>query len=153
MTKIVWSVLIILTLLFCVAPCHSATLTLEQIEKYQKKMGFHQDDILAILRSITGSSEYEFGEDISNIIDKCEIRLLHIQSLLTIRSLIQNPSDRKRVKPIIDMVVKNVVSAMDSYVKQVNLNVSHIKNHGLINTATKFRDDLRDLKELLENSD
>lgn len=152
MNKLVWSVLIILTLLVCVIPCHSTALRSEQIDMYFKKMAFHQQDILVILKG-ANSHDTEIGNNISDIIDKCEIHLMYMQSLLTVHSFVKNLSDRKKVKPLIDKLIKHFATNTGQYIKQVNIGITYTKNQAILITANKLRDDLRELKELLDNCD
>ena len=150
MIRILYLVAMALVVL-CVMPCHStATPTAQQISTYQKNMESHQEDLIAIGKSASGT-DAEIAINLIDLTNQYSIQLAHIQDLLLIEALIQTPADRKRIKPVIDRGIRSVADRIQLSIRQVNLGIANSKNQGIIATATKLRDHLRELRELLEN--
>ena len=69
--------------------------------------------------------------------------------MLLIDSLIQNESDKQRVKLVISMRIKAIADGIDLTIKFANQNMARTNSPAVVATATKLKDDLRELKELL----
>lgn len=137
----------------CAMPCPSdAAPTSNQILSYQHKMFNNSKDLIDIGKNITGLDQ-EITINLIVIVTESCIELKQIQDFILIESLVKHPDDMKRIKPIIRRNISFFGDQIDLDIKQINLGLSHLNNQAVISTATKLRDDLRELQELLRNSE
>ena len=137
----------------CAMPCPSdAAPTSNQILSYQQKMFNHSKDLADIGKNIRGLDQ-EITINLMDIVDEYHIILKHIQDIILIESLVKNPADKQRIKPIISRSISFVADEIDLSINRINTGLSHLNNQAVISTATKIRDDLRGLQELLRNSE
>ncbi len=152
MKRIVCLVTVVLAVL-CFMPCSSsAAPTLKQIADYAKKMNNHMGDFNAIAEN-TSTGEVVIVLSLRDLARLWFIHVRLVHSILLINSLVQNPEDKERIKPIIDNNLKFIIGAIPLSIKEVNTGCAHVKSQAAIAQATKLRDDLRGLEELLRGFD
>jgi hypothetical protein len=69
--------------------------------------------------------------------------------MLTIESVIDNEADKRKIQPLIMVQVTSLAAGIDNSVKLINRCMTVTHNQAVIDAASKLKDDLRDLKELL----
>lgn len=133
----------------------AATPTSQQVSVFQTNMQNHQEDLLAITgtgKTAVDGNDAEIAINLLDLVNQYSVQLEHIQELLLIDSSVKTPEDRKRIKPIIDRGFKAVSTRIEISLKQVNLSIAHAKHQGIIATAVRLRDHLRELKGVLEGT-
>ncbi len=126
------------------------TTVIQEIKSYNKKLSNHSIDIVE-----TGVHTGRYSDvalDIANnIIPRFSTPLSHILDLLEIYSLIQNPQDRDRIRPIISDTVRLYSDQLEFRVSisisELNSYISKIDNQGLISEILRLRDTLREFKK------
>lgn len=122
--------------------------TSEEVEAYWQKIASHQQDALDIGKNLIGlDMEIQIG--LTNLANPYFDKLTYIQDLLLIDSLVQNEPDRQRIKLVISRRIKAIANGIDLTIKFANENMAHAKSPAVVATASRLRDDLRELKELL----
>jgi hypothetical protein len=139
---------LILVALFAVLRAVDATPTEESITRWAKKILSRAEDIRQLGRSLQGPDR-EIAFELVGIGTDTHKALFHIQDLLIIKSQVQNDADKRMIEPIIDSRAKEFTKYIDIDVEMINAGIADAHNRGLIDTASKLKDDLRELKELL----
>jgi hypothetical protein len=126
--------------------------TSQQVAGYERRLKSHQDDLIVIARNVR-DRDAEIAINLIELAHLYSVELAHVQDLLLIDSLIQGEADRRRVKTVTGARIKSVADGIDLSIKKVNLGLARLNSQAVVTTATKIRDDLRALKELLLSSD
>jgi hypothetical protein len=113
------------------------------------KMTSRVTDLTQIAEGLKGR-DGQLAIDFGNVAAENRDALHHLQDLLLIESLIQNESDRRKVEPVISNRIENLARHIDRCVEVINRGMPLVHNQALIATAMKLKDDLRELKELLQ---
>jgi hypothetical protein len=122
----------------------------DEAARFRQKMLSHQEDFLEISKNTRGSDV----EIVINLIDLAReyvTKLDHFQDLLLIQSLVGNAADGARIGPIIRRRVAILSEEIELSIKQVNLNISHLRSPAVLSGATQLRADLRELRQFLVN--
>ena len=147
---------VLIASLLCVWPMYLlAAPASQEISVFQTKMQNHEEDLLGITRTgnvAIGRNDTEIAINLIDLVNLYSIQLEHLQELLLLNSTVKTLEDRKRIKPIIDRGFKAVASRIELSIKQVNLSIANAKHQGIIATALKLRDYLRELRGVLEGS-
>ena len=91
-------------------------------------------------------------QELIDLATQYSIQLTHIQDLLLIESVIQNDADRQRIHSIISFRLKVIADVIELSIKRANIEIADSHSQIISGIATKLRDDLRELKELLKNN-
>ena len=122
----------------------------DSVGHYLEKMKAYDVDLLEIGKGATNGFDQRGMLALWDVANEYRIRLRHIQRLVAINQLIQNDADRKHIRPIIDLEITEVAKGIDGGVKEINIQLGNLRSPSLIATADKLKDDLRALKNLLE---
>ncbi len=142
---------VVLVMLF-VMPCASVAITPNQILNYEQRMLNYREDLIDIGKNINGLDQ-EITINIIAVATEHTIILTNIYDILLIKSLVKNPDDINRIKPVINKNFYNVVDNINLSVEKINISLSKLHNQAVIAIATKIKDDLRELKELLQKNE
>lgn len=149
MTRCIKFVAIVLAAMFASHCFAIAAFTSQQVAAHEKKWIAHREDLIEIAKNSRGN-DVEIAINLGELANRYTIELAHIQDFLLIEARIRGEADRQRVKPVINARLKFVAEGIDLSIKQINLSLAHLNSQALVATATKMRDDLRTLMELLE---
>jgi len=73
----------------------------------------------------------------------------HIRDLRLIESQVQNEADKTKIELIISSRIKALVDDVDPAVNVINKSTAVLHSNAALLIASKLKDDLRELKELL----
>ena len=118
------------------------------IEGSSNKIRSRVTDLSQFSNSLRGPDQ-EIALDLGHMGERTLRLLDHIKDLLLIESLIQSEADKRKIGPIIDSRAKGLAHDIDADVKMINTAMTYAHNRALIDTASKLKDDLREVQELL----
>jgi hypothetical protein len=139
---------LILVALFAILRAVDATPTDESITRSAKTILSRAEDILQIGRSLQGE-EKGIAAKLADIGSNTNDAVFHIKDLLFIKSQVQNDADKRMIEGMIDSRAKEFTKIIDLDVKKINVEIAYAHNRALIDAASRLKDDLRELKELL----
>jgi hypothetical protein len=125
-----------------------ATPAAGSIAALSNKMHSRVTDLIQLAETLRGRDQ-QIAIEIGNVGAGTFKTLLLIRDLLLIESLVQNEADKIKIEPIVDSRVKRLAHDIDLDVKLINTGMAGAHNQALIDTASKLKDDLRELQELL----
>lgn len=129
----------------------SAATPIEEFKKYHEKLINYQQDLLETGKNLT-DFELHCWKEVYSIVSEYSEKLAHIRDLLLIESLIQSDADRQRVGLIIKFRLKAIHDRIENSVKMANIEIAGTKSPITAGIATKLRDDLREIRELLKSN-
>jgi hypothetical protein len=120
----------------------------EQLASYDKKMTSYQEDLNDIGRDLA-ELDQEIAIALIGRAGRTSLQIINVQDLLLIDSLVHDEADKRAIKAVARARMKTVANNIDFSIRDVNHDLTYLKNPAVVATANKFKDDLRGLKELL----
>jgi hypothetical protein len=139
---------ILLALLALLRPAHALP-PAESIEQSVNTIRSRATDLKQLSEGLMSNQDRQitlFLQDGARDI-RSDLQCLH--ELLLIQSLMDCESDKRQIEPLISTNVKYLAQKIDPTIKFINREIAAAQNQAVINTASKLKDDLRELKELL----
>jgi hypothetical protein len=126
------------------------TLTIKLVLQEQTRVETFQEDFLSIAKAKVGSgvdSEASFSmvdsaSLTSELLDKVGV-------MLRIYSRMSCATDRREVKALIGEELQFALKEVDLQIEEASNVIANTNNAGLVATAAKFRDELREIKKML----
>lgn len=117
-----------------------------------KRFAEYQQDFLHFAESGSGSTpEYEVSTDLHTAASQTGDYLAAVQTLLEIYADLSCNEDRVRIRPVIERELGFYSKQIEPLIKQANLGIAHTTMPGVAAEGTRMRDDLRDVKSILDS--
>ena len=126
----------------------TAAPTAEDIAASANKLRSRTLDMVQLSKSLTGREQQD-ALNVAHVASEYHCKTQHIQDLLLISSLVESEADERKIEPIINSRVKTLADTIDTAIKLVNADMAVLHNQAAILSASKLKDDLGELKELL----
>ena len=146
--------LFILALATTVSPLRAAdtdipTSNEDKLSAYATKMDSYSLQFHQLGNGVTGL-DLTIIASLKAVSERCSIHLLHVRAQLLIQSMVQNDADSARIKPVVSRSIRAFVTDIDRLLKEVNNALAYSKSAAAVAAGNNLKDDLRELKAILE---
>jgi hypothetical protein len=121
----------------------------ENIVSYRNKLFSHGRDLLDIAKSTRSLKDQEMLRGLYDVAAQVGNEAGHLADLLVIKSRMRDEADKQVISMFIGNDEKYDVGLITLDIEQVNLNMANLKSPAGLIEASKLKDDLHALKELL----
>ena len=147
-----------IVLLFCISVQSSAQKIkskldpkLDIILEKAKRCANYSKDFIDFARSHVDDSEFEGASKLSTLAGNTYDYISGAYTILQIYDLLSCEADRSKVKPLINIQINLYVSMIESAIVEINSNLAATKMPAIATSGIKFKEDLREVKSLLES--
>lgn len=137
-------------------PCFASApeINVAQIDSYRQKIQSHRQELSSISKNSPSREERLRFDDIIRAVLEIERAILNLQTLLHIKSSMHDEADKQVVSKFISSEIEgDVLVGITEVLDSVNDDMAYLKSPAGVTEASKLKDDLRGLKELLQSRD
>jgi hypothetical protein len=122
-----------------------------KIASYRTKIQSRQGDLISIGKSTRSLDDQGMLIEIINRAGEIATELGHLEELAQIKSLMRDEADKQLISKYIGDDIEFAVKRLSLAIKSVNLNMANLRSPAGLTEASKLKDDLHGLEELLNN--
>lgn len=119
--------------------------------RIKRLFDYEQDFIEFTKSNRNNTNEYEIARELVTVARESSDLVDAASSLLFVYDNITSKADRATVSRFIESKLSTYVQMLDLSIKQINLQLSYTKSVGIAASGTRLKEELRDIKSLLES--